>query len=174
MTISNNVLFPFSRKYILYLFNYDKKEGKLYWKNPPNKRIRPGTEAGSVNFEGYRRIKIHGKSYRAHRIIYFLETGEQPKEIDHRDRNTGNNKFFNLRDGTNGVNQRNKGLRKDNTSGYIGVTWNKRNKKWFVSANQKYIGCFTCKKEAAKVYDETMIVDYYKGNIKVYPSLNFS
>lgn len=58
----------------------------------------------------------------AHRVVWKLETGEEPPEvIDHHDGDGLNNAFSNLRDGTDGVNARNTCMRKTNTSGYNGV-----------------------------------------------------
>lgn len=49
-------------------------------------------------------------------------------------------------------------VRSDNTSGYRGVTWNKRRRKWDVRVYKDgktfYSGYFDCKHEAAKMYNE--------------------
>jgi len=51
-------------------------------------------------------------------------------ETDHIDRNPLNNQKKNLRTVTSSQNKMNKGKRKDNTSGYKGITWNKKAHKW--------------------------------------------
>lgn len=63
--------------------------------------------------------------YMAHRVVWFLKTGEQVPaglEVDHKDGNALNNKIDNLRVVTRKVNARNQGLRADNNTGVIGVT----------------------------------------------------
>lgn len=46
----------------------------------------------------------------------------------------------------------------DNTSGFIGVGWNKRDKRWIAQINlfgenkKKFLGCFTTPEEASQVY----------------------
>ena len=54
---------------------------------------------------------------------------------DHIDRNPLNNRRSNLREATHTENMRNCSKRKDNTSGYIGVTWNKRVNMWEAQLN---------------------------------------
>ena len=73
---------------------------------------------------------------------------------DHKDRDPLNNRRSNLREATHTENMRNCSKRRDNTSGYIGVTWNKRANKWEaqLSLNHKnlHLGKFTDKEEALK------------------------
>jgi hypothetical protein len=60
-------------------------------------------------------------------------TGEYPDrkfEMDHKDRDRSNNRFSNLRLATTSQNQANVGLRKDNISGFKGVSWEKAQNKW--------------------------------------------
>lgn len=74
------------------------------------------------------------------------------KNYDHIDRNPLNNRKNNFRECTQQENSRNRGKQSNNTSGYIGVFWHKKRKKWqaYVTINkkQKIIGFYTDKKEA--------------------------
>lgn len=57
-----------------------------------------------------------------HRVAWALMTGAWPEhEIDHEDRNHGNNKWSNLRPATHQTNQWNKGPGVRNRSGHVGV-----------------------------------------------------
>jgi hypothetical protein len=51
-------------------------------------------------------------------------------QIDHIDRDQSNNRRANLRVATYSQNCHNKSMRSDNTSGHIGVRWNKEKGKW--------------------------------------------
>ena len=177
-------LIPYTKEHLLYLFDYDREEGKLYWKNPnpKNKRYKSliGTEAGSIS-QGYRRVAIDGIRFFIHRIIYFLETGEQPVqpyEIDHEDEDKLNNRFNNLQVLKNSDNIRKQKLTKRNTSGFKGITWIEKRNKWCTSVKIKnksiYLGSFDTKEEAAKAYDIYVITAYNKGIIENFPYLNFS
>lgn len=79
-------------------------------------------------------------------------------QTDHRDMNTLNNCKANLRICTFSENKFNCNKQSNNTSGYKGVTWDKRNKKWYaqIEFQKKNIGIghFDNPQEAAKMYDK--------------------
>jgi len=78
----------------------------------------------------------------AHRVAWALHYGEWPKhEIDHINGNKRDNRIQNLRDVPHLLNQRNRGLRADNTSGADGVSWMKAG-FWRVTVAGKYLGIF--------------------------------
>ena len=114
----------------------------MYWKQAVAKWIRPGDEAGTY-VRGAVEVTIDTVTYRAHRIIWLLTTGQDPESflIDHIDGNPHNNKLENLRVASAHQNQCNQKKRKDNTSGLKGVTWAKNRCKWAASihVNKKRI-----------------------------------
>ena len=61
-------------------------------------------------------------------------------------------------------------LSKVNSTGFKGVCWNKKNKKWTASINEnengnrKYLGSFKDKVEAAKAYDNALTDKFGKDN----------
>ena len=100
---------------------------------------------------------FRNKSYKNHRVIYFLCTGIDPeeKQVDHIDGDILNNKISNLRLATLSQNQDNRKKNKNNTSGITGVRWSKISKKWRVEIykdhSQIYLGLFDNKDEAIAV-----------------------
>ena len=76
------------------------------------------------------------------------------KNGDHINRNEFDNRKSNLRHCTQQENSYNKSKRTDNTSGIIGVSWNKNRQKWvsYINAGGKRIplGYFIDKEEAIK------------------------
>lgn len=65
-----------------------------------------------------------------HRFILDLKSYSGNDMIDHIDRNTLNNRKSNLRIVTNSINQKNRGLQSNNTSGISGVRYNDKIKSW--------------------------------------------
>jgi len=81
-------------------------------------------------------------------------------EVDHEDQNPMNNNVRNLRLGDDSLQIHNQGPRSNNTSGVVGVT-RLKNGKWQAELGYKgecfYLGCYTCKIEAARVRNNKII-----------------
>jgi len=152
------------------LFNYDPETGIFI--NKINRRIaKKGEVAGCLNGDGYWQVCVKGKQYKAHRLAWLYVHGYFPEnQIDHINRNPGDNRIVNLREASRSCNLKNCKLHSDNTSGIAGVYWYKRAKKWQGSIQDKnhkrvHIGMFTSKLEAAKAR--------YAAEIKYeYPNCN--
>lgn len=124
------------------LFTYERDTGKLFWNTRPLsdfKNVRAhntwngklaGKEAGWITDEGYRSIGIDGKDIKAHRIVWFIETGEWPAETDHDNGVKDDNRYTNLVDGSHADNMKNQPLRQTNKSGHSGVVWEKQKQLW--------------------------------------------
>lgn len=130
------------------LLHYDPDTGVLIWRAKPSRGIKVGRQAGTPTSEGYLALQINKKKMFAHRAIWFYVYGIWPEqEIDHINRNRADNRFVNLRAATRLENSHNTGKHVTNTSGYKGVTFHRRSKRWQVqlSANNKtfYVGQFT-------------------------------
>ena len=94
-----------------------------------------GRAAGKADHRGYLYVHItfegKGNLFLGHRIAMALATGSWPAdEVDHENGIPGDNRFSNLRCGTHAENGQNTKLSRANTSGYTGVTWDKRRRKW--------------------------------------------
>ncbi len=99
-----------------------------------------------------------GKKILMHREILGEHCGP---ETDHSDLDGLNNQQVNIRACTHSQNMQNRQLPKNNKSGYKGVFWCKRERKWRVTIgfNGKNItvGGYFCLIKAAKAYDEKAI-----------------
>lgn len=147
------------------LFEY--KDGKLFWKIDIryikcSKEVI-GVEAGfSQNKGKYRCIKIHKKNYLAHRLIFLMHHGHLPRKVDHIDGDGNNNLIKNLRPATNPQNGYNSKLYKNNTTGFKGVVFNKKNKNFHarirVGGNPSmHLGTFITAEEAYEAYKKAAI-----------------
>ena len=136
-------------KRIRKLLDYNPDTGVLTWKRSPNPSIKAGSVAGATHINGYVYIGVDRKSYRAHRMAFVCMTGKWPKcQVDHRDRHKDNNRWDNLRESNNTQNQGNAGIRKNNTSGHPGVSWQSDCDRWRVKAIEAH------KKAHKKAYGE--------------------
>lgn len=112
---------------------YDPDTGVFVWLEN-SKRALVGTVAGSVNSKGYREISVCGMRRKAHRLAWLYVYGTWPeKQIDHVNCNRDGNRIENLREATNQQNCRNQPKPKNNTTGYKGVSFTKRNGKYSAS-----------------------------------------
>lgn len=90
------------------LLHYDPLTGEFRWlvNRHPNKT--KGALAGSPDEEGYIRIGIDKRRYRAHRLAWFYMHGVWPDdEVDHRNGVRTDNSLLNLRVVTRSVNMQN-------------------------------------------------------------------
>jgi HNH endonuclease/AP2 domain len=91
------------------------------------------------------------KKFRLHRVVLELKPGDP--EVDHINGNRLDNRRSNLRVASHSENEQNRhGLSANNTSGYRGVTWNKRARKWSARAklngHSHFLGYFDTPEEA--------------------------
>ncbi len=138
------------------VLSYDPYSGVFVWLTAKNQNIPAGSVAGSDN-DGYITIRIDGKRYKAHRLAWLFVVGDFPPcEIDHRDRNRGNNAWTNLRLATRSQQKANCGLSRSNKSGVRGVS--SVGGRWLaritVQRKQIHLGTFGSMKEAQTAYQE--------------------
>jgi hypothetical protein len=153
---------------------FEYKNGNLFWKKKPSRRVAVGQKAGNTSNGYYEVIKFNGRFFKTHRIIYemFNNTIPEGYTIDHIDGNIFNNTIENLRLALRSQNLQNRIKPKNNTSSYKGVTWSSQKKKWRVrigiDSTLKHIGHFDNLLEAAKAYNEAAL-KYHGEFAKVNP-----
>ncbi len=114
-------------------------------------------QATQIGFVAMRGFQLKNKRIQC--VLMHRDIMKPPSDmtVDHINHNTLDNRRVNLRVCTNRENCINKGITKSNTSGFKGVSYNKKNKKWvaYVKNNQKiiHLGYFIDKVEAAKIYN---------------------
>lgn len=98
--------------------------------------FKSGEVVGYLRPCGYRWVKLKGKSYAAHRIIYFMATGEDPGllMVDHINGEPDDNRLSNLRPADMKQNGRHRANNlRTNTSGHRGVWQSPKTGRWHVA-----------------------------------------
>jgi hypothetical protein len=148
-----------SQATLLQLLRYEPETGKLFWRERPlsmfadgghsaahtcarwNSRFARKEAFTAKQSAGYRHSNLGGEYLLAHRVIWKMETGEEPNDVDHIDGVRDNNRWHNLRSVTREQNLKNASRHKDNLSGATGVRWAKSCSKWqaFITSNYRVI-----------------------------------
>lgn len=168
------------------LLYYEAETGKLFWRQRTpdmfhdgdrsaehtcsnwNARYAGNEAFAGIDKDGYRQGKLFNKRYRAHRVIWAMQTGEwSAEDIDHIDGNPANNKLANLRAVSHLENQRNKKRYKNNTTGAAGVV--NRNGRWeaniTIKGKRVYLGTFDDFSEAlASRKEADLRIGYHKNH----------
>lgn len=145
---------------------YDEYSGLFTWKMREEKMFKNAASTDRWNtrwankqaftcttVNGYKQGNIFAKRYYAHRVAYAITYDVWPIEIDHINGDRTDNRISNLRDVyCRALNMKNSKLRKDNTSGYVGVAWNDKIEKWVSRINvdglQIHLGVFEAYEDA--------------------------
>ena len=142
---------------LLAVLRYNRSTGIFVWRISTNSRIKVGDVAGCPDDRGYIKIKIDGVAYYAHRLAWFyVKRRWPPKLIDHRNLKKDDNRFRNLRCGTHSQNHANATSNASNTSGFKGVSWHSRARKWRagigIDGRTHYLGLHSSRRAARAAY----------------------
>ena len=164
------------------VLSYDAGTGKFKWLVMPlefspnavqnklwNAR-RSGKEAfTSTNTKGYKKGSVLGVFVSAHRVAWALHYGKWPDgHIDHINGDRADNRIENLRDVLHHDNMRNMAIPNTNTSGQVGVQWNKKDKRWHArighGETRRFLGSFIDKQDAIAARKQAEIEMGYHPN----------
>ena len=157
------------------LLDVDPESGRLTWKARNIDRGNfNGNFAGKPALDhlsklGYKVGMIMGRHVTAHRVIWAMVYDEWPTEhIDHINHNRADNRIKNLRLASPSENARNAKLSAKNKSGFTGVYWKKREKKWeariYLSEKLVFLGAFLSREEAILARKEANMKYGYHEN----------
>jgi sulfur relay (sulfurtransferase) DsrC/TusE family protein len=145
-----------------------RSNGEAYKK--PIKRI-------VAQSHGYTCVKVNGKMVKWHRLVWeFFNNAPIPNDmvVDHADNNQGNNKMSNLQLLSVKENVSKCRVHRDNSSGYPGVCWAAREKKFLanikINGVTRHLGYFSDPEAAYKAFLKAKI--QYSGEASVAPLHN--
>ena len=154
-------------EYMRSRLSYDPSSGIFTWKPIPvtskwDNRWNltwAHKPAGSMSRTGYQIICVDYIRHMAHRLAWLIHFGDWPSGyIDHVNGVRSDNRINNLREASLSQNCQNSKVRKDNTSGYKGVSKDHYTDKWLAqvwkNGQHHRVGLFPTKEEAFAAYCE--------------------
>jgi len=137
------------------LFEY--KDGEIYWKESPARGVKEGQKAGTPTKRGDS-VGVLCKRFYKHKLIFTMFHGYYPGTITFKDGNRDNCRIENLKEVTRAKALTKSKIRKDNVSGYKGVSWSNSRKKWVGvivrDKQRKHLGYFEDKEIANEFYQK--------------------
>ena len=141
---------------------YNPEDGSMVWciSKP---RVNVGMHAGTLNnVTGRLTVFVCGRRWAYSRVAWMLHYAKPIPhgfEIDHIDGNPLNNRAQNLRAVSKQVNMQNRTRpHKQGTSGFLGVSWNKSECKWYAQLHHQrkhiHVGIFDTPEAAHQAYLE--------------------
>lgn len=174
------------KDYLWELFDYSPETGELHHKPRGLDKFNTfhafrvfescysGKLAGTIETLGqsgksYVKLRIDGKYWLAHRVIWKMMTGFDPYEIDHEDGNGTNNRWYNLRNVDSGQNARNHKLQKSSTTRHTGVYWRERDSCYqadiTVNGKRMFLGNFKEIEDAVEARNKAQSnLDFAEGH----------
>ena len=153
-------------------YNYSVSKNGNVRNDTTNRILKPRNNTNGYHIVGLLKDNKQ-KYYLIHRLIAlaFIPNPDNKPSVDHIDTNSLNNNVVNLRWCSQKENSQNKGKQKNNKSGFKGVCYDKKAKKYKASikinGKYKHLGLFKTALEASVVYEEaakTIHGEFYYKN----------
>ena len=151
---------PLTQQRLKSLYSFDPESGVFTRITHRNRLIPLGSRAGTLtrSRKQYLVIRIDRKLYLCHRLAWLYVYGNFPAGfLDHINGDGTDNRIKNLREVTNVENlQASTRIPKHNTSGFKGVYFNKKTKKWVAGISledkRRHLGSFDSPDDAYQCY----------------------
>lgn len=130
---------------------YDPETGLLTWPG--------GKTAGRLTEDGYIKIGLFWRHYLGHILAWVIMNGVWPThKVDHENNVRNDNRWLNLREGTQSQNIANTRRSARNSSGFKGVSFERATRKWAafikVAGVSRRIGSYQSPEEAHAAYQQ--------------------
>lgn len=153
--------------YLRECFDYNPETGELTWRRRPRAHFGtykgwrmwscryPGAKVGRKDQKGYTYVKIDHSGWFAHRIIWVLQTGDDPGplQIDHCNCDKSDNRWGNLRLATHWQNRvHSPGWKKSGLPKGVTKSWRRFHAACKLNGRRHYLGTFATAEEASAAY----------------------
>jgi hypothetical protein len=154
---------PLTAERLRELLHYEPTTGVFTWRMRRAPGALKGQQAGSIRIArydsggGYRDIGVDGKIYLGHRLAWLYMTGSWPSvQLDHKNSVRDDNRWDNIRPATISQNGMNRPAQANNTSGFKGVTFHRKARKWMAQITKDgslhYLGLYETREAAHEAY----------------------
>ena len=138
------------------LFRYEPETGEFFHLTRAARRVKIGDVAGSVNSQGYRQIRIQGRTYKAHRLAWLYVYGAWPhSNPDHINGRRSDNRMANLRLASRSQNLANSSVWRRGKDIPKGVS-SRKSGRWIARVQRggksHFLGSFSSLAEASAAY----------------------
>lgn len=158
-------------KELLQYVEVDPKIGKIWWTESTGQRICKGDEAGCLSKSGYHVIGFRRNYLKRHRVIFYYVHGYLPAMIDHKFGVESGDGIKNLQESDSQRNTQKRKKLSNNSSGFVGVSYNKARQKWVSSVRcagkNHFLGYFDSPEEASECREmkaKELFGESYRGN----------
>ncbi len=145
---------PLNPERLREVYSYDSNTGIFTRKEKPFRK-----KCGGLTHNGYLKLSVDATRFRAHRLAWLYHYGAWPNGwLDHKNGDRLDNRITNLRVADKSLNGVNRGKSKASTSGFKGVTFDKKSGCWRAQIGFRgkniFVGDFSSPKQAHKAYEK--------------------
>jgi hypothetical protein len=141
-----------TKEHLREFLRYNLSTGEWFWIKSPRSGISIGKKAGTKQTLGYMQIRFKGNHYLSHRLAFLYVLGWIPEQVDHINHDVTDCRWINLRAASSTKNNQNRSIGKNNSSGFVGVTFSKTHGKYIASigigGKRYHLGVFVDKQDA--------------------------
>lgn len=138
-------------------FTYCPTTGIVRWSEcAKGARCKAGAPVGTRDKNGYLVVKVRGKTWKLHRLIFLLMGEAIPEVVDHINGVPDDNRWANLRGCSSVENSHNRRMHGNNTTGFKGVTLDRGNIRAQITVRGRHLSKsgFTTLEEAHSWYSQ--------------------
>ena len=143
------------------IIHYNPETGIFTRIRLTNKQFKLGVINNKIAPNGYIYSRIKNELFTLHQLAFLYMVGLIPEQVDHINHIRDDNRWHNLKGSSSSENNKNRTMARNNTSGFTGVTFDKKRNRWVsqigLGGLNKKLGTFKCKHDAIAARKEANV-----------------